>query len=277
MIMSRKKTIKKSPITQMQKLYLNDILLRRADAYKGLINKIIKDIPDDYDKPKSIENDSLVGFLSKKIDIHVKRFNSIFKTPLLEKKVRTFIASKLKKDNQARYKKFINGNMSVKKHLQNLQAVQGIKTSDLIDNENLQEYMDNAISENVNLIKSMDNAIFDDIKNIVSKNVSGMIDKKQLTEKLLELGAKNEEKARQIAIDQTNKISENMNKQRSIGLGSKKFMWQSTGKNTVRSEHAQYDGKIFTWEKGAGPRGIRPGEDVNCQCTAIAIFDDEEE
>jgi SPP1 gp7 family putative phage head morphogenesis protein len=93
---------------------------------------------------------------------------------------------------------------------------------------------------------------------------------------LLELGAKSKKKAEQIAIDQTNKITENMNNQRVQSLGATKFEWMTTGKRTVRDEHDSFDGKIYTYKDGAGARGIVPGQDVNCQCTAIPIFEENE-
>ncbi len=44
------------------------------------------------------------------------------------------------------------------------------------------------------------------------------------------------------------------------------YIWRTRGDNKVRSEHAERDGKVFSW--GYPPEGGHPGEAPNCRCTA---------
>jgi len=48
--------------------------------------------------------------------------------------------------------------------------------------------------------------------------------------------------------------------------GFKTFIWQTVGDNRVRSQHAELDGKIFTWEDGAD--GSFPSQPIACRCSA---------
>jgi SPP1 gp7 family putative phage head morphogenesis protein len=260
----------------LQKMYLNDVLLKRADGYEKIIKEIIKEIPNDFNKVETIATDSFMSDLVSSMNKKIKKFNSIFTSAALSKSVTRFIGNKVAAKNKAAYKQFIKSNKSVQSSLNKIKLDKDLSMEDMIDNENLQNFTKDAIVQNVELIKSMDTKAFEDIKTTLYQNVTGKIDKKVLSEKLLELGAKNKTKAKQIAIDQTNKITENMNNQRSQALGAVEFEWITTGKNTVRSEHASFDEKIFSYKDGAGSRGILPGQDVNCQCTAIPIFKDGE-
>jgi len=277
--MSKKEN--KIRINSMQKAYLNDILVRRVAGYKSLANRILKDVPENDNDIKTIGNDSLVDTLKTKIDDQVKLFYTIFDNKKLKNSVSKLIGVKFKKKSQTDYKKFINSNKDVKKYFQKLEVSQGLKLDDLIDNENLKEYLDVAIDANVELIKTMDKDTFSSISKAVYQNIASGNSKDKLSDTLLKIGTSSEKKARSIAMDQTNKILENMNKQRSISLGATKFEWQTTGKKLIsqggssRDEHNSFDGKIYTYKDGAGSRGILPGEDVNCQCTALPIFDEE--
>lgn len=265
---------------QIQNLYINDMLTSRILAYKNIIEKIIDDVPESINKIDTIGNDSLSENIIEKIDDYMTTFSSKFGGLSLVKKVSSFINRKVNTKNKAEYKNFIKSNKQLHKQLLNKSKDIGISFEDMVDNENMQDFLKNKITENVEKIKSMDEKVFSDIKNVVLQNISGNKSKATLKEQLLELGAKNKKKAIGIAKDQTNKLIEDINNHRNQTLGAKKFMWLHSGKATVsqggtsRDRHAQYDQQVFEYSKGAGTDGILPGEEINCECTAIAIFED---
>lgn len=49
------------------------------------------------------------------------------------------------------------------------------------------------------------------------------------------------------------------------------YIWRTRGDSKVRSEHADRDGKIFSWDEP--PEGGHPGEAPNCRCKAEAMSD----
>ena len=267
---SKKHLAKKTP--ELQKAYLNEVLIKRVAGYKRVIKRILDDIPNSYNKVEHITNDSLVDDIRIKLEKHIDSFKKIFNNKMLNKAVGSFINNKLISKNKAQFKQFAKANRSMSTYLNKIELSAGISLDDVVDNENLQAFTKNAISQNVELIKTMDTKIFEDIKTAVYQNIAGGSDKHSLKEALEHLGAKSVKKAEQIAKDQTNKINENINNQRVQALGATHFEWMTTGRNNVRSEHDRFNGKIYSYKDGAGSRGILPGQDVNCQCTAIPVF-----
>lgn len=74
-----------------------------------------------------------------------------------------------------------------------------------------------------------------------------------------------------IARDQTQKLSNSINRERQTAIGIKKFTWRTMGDNRVRDSHEHVNGKVFDWETGAQglldmPDSKFPGDDVNCRC-----------
>jgi SPP1 gp7 family putative phage head morphogenesis protein len=269
---SKKHLAKKTP--ELQKAYLNEILLKRVNGYKSVIKRILDDMPSSLNKVERITNDSLIDDIKKKLENHINSFKKIFNEKMLKKSVNSFINNKLLAKNKAQFKHFAKANKGMNNQITKLSVTNGISLDDIVDNASLQGFIKNAISQNVELIKTMDTKVFEDIKTLVYQNIAQGSTKTKLSESLLNLGAKSRKKAEQIAKDQTNKINENINNQRVQALGATHFEWMTTGRENVRSEHDSFDGKTYSYKKGAGSRGILPGQDVNCQCTAIPIFKD---
>lgn len=220
-----------------------------------------------------IVNDSLLDDVLKKIDDEIKGFKKIFALAALTKSVQKFIGKKLKTKNKESYKSFIGSNKAMKSYFVKKQTVTGLSINDMIDNENLENFIGDSITSNVQIIKSMDEKVFLDIQNSLLQNLTGKKDRKKLIEDLQELGAKSVSRAKFIAKDQVNKVYENINNERSKSLGAKKFTWHTSGKNNVRPEHDSFNKKEYSYDKGAGSRGILPGEDPGCECIAIPKFE----
>jgi len=256
-------------IRELQKLYLKDILLRRSAAYKKIIRVVIKKLDTKYNNIDVVIANDSVDDMKKVIEDEIKAFNKLFGLLTLKKAIARFFTNKLKVRNQNAFNSV--NNKSMKKYLNSLEINLNISIKKVIENENLDLFLKDAISSNVELIKTMDKRVFEDIKTTVYQNLVGGVNKQDLIKKLKDLGAKSDKKAMRIATYQVNKINENLNKVRNMSLGIKKFIWQTTGSNKVRDEHASFDGKEFTYKDGAGSRGILPGQDVDCQCTALPV------
>lgn len=84
-----------------------------------------------------------------------------------------------------------------------------------------------------------------------------------------------ESKAALIARDQTNKFNGSLTELRSKEVGLTKYEWSSSQDERVRPEHAERDGKIFSFDDQ--PEDGNPGNPINCRCSALPVFESEEE
>jgi SPP1 gp7 family putative phage head morphogenesis protein len=122
--------------------------------------------------------------------------------------------------------------------------------------------MQAAVNANVNLITSIPAQYLDKVGAAVQR---GMADG------LKEVGGVTESRANLIARDQTAKINGAFTSVRQQSLGIKKFTWQTAQDERVRDGHAALDGEVFDW---ASPPSVgMPGQDINCRCVALPIFE----
>ena len=83
-----------------------------------------------------------------------------------------------------------------------------------------------------------------------------------------------ESRAALIARDQTLKTLGELNKTRQEAAGVTQYIWCTSGDNAVREEHADRDGRIFSWDDP--PEGGHPGDDFQCRCSATPVVDEAE-
>lgn len=76
-------------------------------------------------------------------------------------------------------------------------------------------------------------------------------------------------RANLIAKDQTLKLSAQLNQERQEQVGITQYVWRTAQDERVRPTHAERDGKIYEWEDDSE---IKPGEEINCRCTAQAYL-----
>ena len=133
-----------------------------------------------------------------------------------------------------------------------------------------------ATKDNIELIKSIPDQYFDKLEDAVEKRMQSGVRFEDLAEEVERIGGVTESRAKLIARDQTSKMNGAFNQARQTSLGIDKYMWQTSGDERVRPEHADNDGKVFSWNDP--PATGHPGHDVNCRCVAIPYFDlDKEE
>lgn len=81
-----------------------------------------------------------------------------------------------------------------------------------------------------------------------------------------------ESKAHFLARDQMSKLNGNINQHLQREAGVTEYEWQDSGDARVRDSHAAHHGKRYPWNKPPADTG-HPGEDYNCRCEAIPVFD----
>lgn len=164
-----------------------------------------------------------------------------------------------------------------------------IKT-DLVTGQ-LNEILKASVLENTNLIKSLKDGYLGGVESDVLRSITrtdtgglkGLQD--SIHESLSDRYKRHKNKAKNIALDQTRKVYNNVNAERMKKVGVKKFEWHhSGGSQKPRQDHIDMDGKIYSFDdlpvidKHTGETGIT-GQAVNCRCfmTPVISFEDGEE
>jgi SPP1 gp7 family putative phage head morphogenesis protein len=138
------------------------------------------------------------------------------------------------------------------------------------------------VAENVSLIKSIPEQYFKNVTGAVMRSITtghGMAD---LLLHIQKFNGQTERRAKNLALDQTRKAYNQINKQRMQAVGVKQFEWvHSHGGQFPRKSHMDIDGKIFSFENleqeqaalgvPSDDRGL-PGHPINCRCTMVPVI-----
>lgn len=132
------------------------------------------------------------------------------------------------------------------------------------------------VSDNVDLIKTVPHKSLEQMKEIV---YSGYMNGQSTTNIVKEIQRQygmDKRHARLIARDQTAKLNAAITKKQQKDAGVNRYEWSDSNDNRVRSSHHRLNGHIFSWddppETDQGRR-CHPGEDYQCRCCALPVFD----
>lgn len=155
----------------------------------------------------------------------------------------------------------------------NLKSAVGIDVGGLMQmDQKLAVAMREANTANVALIKDIPDKYLLRVRDIVDKNVSGGMRFEGIIAEIQAEAGIGERRAALIARDQTSKMNGAFNEARQTSLGISKYRWQTSGDERVRESHAENDGQVFEWGNPPPDTG-HPGEDINCRCVAVPVFD----
>jgi SPP1 gp7 family putative phage head morphogenesis protein len=136
-----------------------------------------------------------------------------------------------------------------------------------------------AVAENVALIKSISTDYLNQVQGSVMRSITSGRGLEDLVPALQKYEGVTHRRARNIALDQTRKTYNQINRGRMQALGVKSFMWHHSGGGAhPREDHVEMDGKVYRFDdppvidERTGERGI-PGQAVNCKCTMSPVFD----
>lgn len=157
--------------------------------------------------------------------------------------------------------------------VKNLKSAVGIDVSKLMtSNQAIAGKMAAASKANVELIKSIPVEYFDRIRALVEGNTEGGFRYEDIVDKVKEVGGITERRADLIARDQTSKMNSAFNEARQTSLGIEEYVWQGAADERERETHVANNGLTFRWDDPPAETG-HPGEDVQCRCVAIPVFD----
>jgi SPP1 gp7 family putative phage head morphogenesis protein len=165
--------------------------------------------------------------------------------------------------------------------LQELSGGLSLKTS--VVSSELEEVITASVAENVDLIKSIPEKYFTQVTGSVMRSITSGQGIKDLIPEIRKYDGMTYRRARLIALDQTRKAYNSINKQKMLSLGIKKFEWlHSAGGQHPRKSHEAISGQIFSFDTleaeqaklGVPPedRGL-PGYPPNCKCVMGPVLD----
>jgi SPP1 gp7 family putative phage head morphogenesis protein len=169
------------------------------------------------------------------------------------------------------------GNSKTNLHtsLKTLSGGLSLKT-DLLTSD-LKTVLTATVAENVSLIKSIPTDYFNQIQGDIFRAITTGQGVADIVPALEEYEGVTLRRARNIALDQTRKAYNNINKHRMEAVGIKQFQWvHSGGGQKPRELHVEMDGNIYSFDdlpvidERTGERGI-PGQAINCRCTMVPV------
>lgn len=138
------------------------------------------------------------------------------------------------------------------------------------------------VAENVSLIKSIPQQYLKDVTGSVMRSITGGNGISDLIKDISKYNGMTERRAKNIALDQTRKAYNSINKQKMMALGVKKYKWiHSYAGQYPRQDHIEMNGNIYSFDdppiidRRTGERGI-PGQAINCRCTMIPVIEFED-
>jgi SPP1 gp7 family putative phage head morphogenesis protein len=149
--------------------------------------------------------------------------------------------------------------------------------------EGMEDITTATIAENVSLIKSIPQQYFKDVTGSVMRSITTGTGIHELIPEIEKYEGQTYRRAKNLALDQTRKAYNAINKQRLQALGIKKFEWlHSSGGQHPRESHIKISGKIFSFENleaeqaalgvPEADRGL-PGFPINCKCVMGPVID----
>lgn len=161
--------------------------------------------------------------------------------------------------------------------LQELSGGLSLKTK--VMNSSLENVYKASVAENVSLIKSIPAQYLQKVEGAVMRSITTGNGLQDLVPALEQYQGQTHRRARNIALDQTRKAYNSVNRGRMEAIGVKKFQWHHSGGGAhPREDHVEMDGNIYSFDalpvidKNTGERGI-PGQAPNCKCTMSPVFD----
>jgi SPP1 gp7 family putative phage head morphogenesis protein len=188
----------------------------------------------------------------------------------------------------------VNGAQQVSKsnlHTSLKQLSGGLSLKTGVIPKGMEEVSNAIVAENVALIKSIPSQYFTDVTGSVMRSITTGAGLFTLIPQIQKYNGITERRARNIALDQTRKAYNSINKQRMQAIGVKQFEWvHSGGGQHPRRSHIAMSGNIYSFDNlpvinkeqvdagYEGPVTGIPGQAINCKCTMVPVveFDDGE-
>ncbi len=151
-------------------------------------------------------------------------------------------------------------------------------SEDYYSGEFFDQLLEQWVDDNVSLIKTIPANMLDDMRKIVTEGYENGMLPKEMAKKIQDAYGMSKTHAQFIARDQMAKLSAQITQKEHKDAGVTKYEWSDSGDSRVRDSHRHLNGKIFSYDNPPetdGGRHCNPGEDYNCRCVAIPVFEED--
>ena len=138
------------------------------------------------------------------------------------------------------------------------------------------EMIDRWVSANVDLIKTQPRESLGRMKELVYQDYMSGRSTTNIVKELQAQFGMDKRHAQLIARDQTAKLNADITQSQQRDAGVSKYEWSGTLDRRERASHRALEGKIFSWDNPPetdGGRRCHPGQDYQCRCCALPVFD----
>lgn len=152
----------------------------------------------------------------------------------------------------------------------NVAAGTGVSIAAFLSSAAVADDMAASLAWNVGLIRNVSDSTRDRIANIVWAGWKNRTPRRDIARLINEAVGIERRRAWRIAVDQTTKLSGDLDRSRMLEAGLDTWIWRHSRKAHPRQEHVERNGKKYTWQN---PPADIPGELPFCGCKAQAIIE----
>jgi SPP1 gp7 family putative phage head morphogenesis protein len=156
--------------------------------------------------------------------------------------------------------------------ISHLKRALGVDLEAVIRQEDLADFLDDAVARNVSLIRSLSQDTFKRIEQAVIAAKIGGQSANSLRKALQKEFGVSAKRAELIAQDQMSKLTSDLNRQRQQQIGISEYVWTTSRDERVRQRHAELEGTTYKWgEPTDAEQGLPPGQPIRCRCVAVGV------
>ena len=250
-------------------------LLKLVDDLTKAAYKEIKPLYKEYKDQITFSQDASI---SSQVRMALNSLRKTFEKKFKEQG-KKFAKKMVRKTNRYATKSFLQ----VMADLFNTEKVKqagGFVMSGSIVSPEKEEVMKALVYENVSLIKSIEDRYFEQITGAVMRSIENGEGVTFIEEQLMKYKGMTKRRARNIALDQTRKAYNSINRRNMQETGVKKFEWlHSGGGKDPRPYHRDVlNGNVYDVDTGApndaeDPAYIFPGQLPNCKCRMKPVIE----
>ena len=186
----------------------------------------------------------------------------------------------LKLENKVRALGIMGEKLSIAEWKREVKRTIGIDIlEDYYKGEFYRQNLDLWVKDNVNLIKTRPQETLGKMMNIVNDGFMQGQTTDEIAQKISKAYGYDAYWAKFLARDQMAKLNAEITQRAQQDAGITRYEWSTSDDSRVRKSHAELDGKIFSWDDppvvDATGRRCHPGQDYQCRCVALPIFDED--
>lgn len=169
--------------------------------------------------------------------------------------------------------------LSINEWKKQVKSTLGIELADdYYTGELFKQLMNEWIEENVDLIKSVPQDSLSKMRNLVLEGYRNGKPTTTIVKEIQKVYGMDRRHAQLIARDQIAKLNSQISRMQQEDAGVKEYIWSTSGDSRVREGHRRLNNKRFRWDDPPvvdpkSGRRAHPGEDYQCRCVALAVFD----